>query len=117
MASAHGEVILPATDPGFSFRLVTRGSLFPHRPGTGLSAACRLRGRGGLAAGPVRFAGWPQTIVMRAELGKFIGGAGAFLVVVGLVVWSGGMNWFGRLPGDVRVERETVRVYVPIVSM
>lgn len=24
---------------------------------------------------------------------------------------------FGHLPGDVRVERESVRVYVPIISM
>jgi len=54
---------------------------------------------------------------VRPELGKFIIGAGAFLIVVGLVVWSGGLSWFGRLPGDIRVERETVRVYVPIVSM
>ena len=54
---------------------------------------------------------------MRRELGKFIVGAGAFLILAGLVVWSGGLSWFGRLPGDVRVERETVRIYVPIVSM
>jgi hypothetical protein len=54
---------------------------------------------------------------MRPELGKFIVGAGAFLIVAGLLVWSGGLSWFGRLPGDIRVERETVRIYVPIVSM
>ena len=39
------------------------------------------------------------------------------LVLVGLLVWSGGLGWFGRLPGDIRIERETVRVYLPIVSM
>ncbi len=43
--------------------------------------------------------------------------AGVVLVLLGLLVWSGGLGWFGRLPGDIRVERETVRVYVPIVSM
>jgi H+/Cl- antiporter ClcA len=42
---------------------------------------------------------------------------GLVLVVVGLVAWAGGLSWFGRLPGDVRVERENVRVYVPLVSM
>ncbi len=26
-------------------------------------------------------------------------------------------RWFGRLPGDIRIERENVRVYIPIVSM
>ncbi|HUF34695.1 MAG TPA: DUF2905 domain-containing protein [Gemmatimonadales bacterium] len=42
--------------------------------------------------------------------------AGVVLVLLGLLVWSGGLGWFGRLPGDIRIERETVRVYVPIVS-
>lgn len=43
--------------------------------------------------------------------------AGLVIVVVGLVAWSGGLSWFGRLPGDVRIERESTRVYAPIVSM
>ena len=43
--------------------------------------------------------------------------AGATLVVLGLLVSTGALSWFGRLPGDVRVEREGVRVYVPITSM
>jgi hypothetical protein len=34
-----------------------------------------------------------------------------------LLVWAGGLNWFGRLPGDIRIERESVRVYVPCASM
>jgi hypothetical protein len=42
---------------------------------------------------------------------------GVVLVVVGVLVWSGALAWFGRLPGDIRIERDTVRVYVPIVSM
>ena len=42
---------------------------------------------------------------------------GAVLIVIGLLFWSGGFGWFGRLPGDIRIERETVRVYVPLVSM
>ena len=43
--------------------------------------------------------------------------AGLALVVVGVVAWAGGLSWFGRLPGDIRIERENVRVYVPLVSM
>jgi hypothetical protein len=43
-----------------------------------------------------------------------VGGA---IALIGLLVWSGGFGWFGRLPGDIRIERETVRVYIPIVSM
>jgi Zn-dependent protease with chaperone function len=42
---------------------------------------------------------------------------GVFIVLLGLVVWSSGLGWFGRLPGDIRIERESVRIYVPIVSM
>jgi len=55
--------------------------------------------------------------VSRTELGRLIVGVGAFLVVLGLVVWSGALSWFGRLPGDIRIERETVRIYIPFVSM
>ena len=49
--------------------------------------------------------------------GPLLVGLGLVLVVVGLLVWSGGLSWFGRLPGDVRIERESVRIYVPLVSM
>lgn len=49
--------------------------------------------------------------------GPLLVGGGIVLVLVGLLVWSGGLSWFGRLPGDIRIERETVRIYVPIVSM
>ncbi len=42
---------------------------------------------------------------------------GVGLILIGLLFWSGSMSWFGRLPGDIRIGRETVRIYVPIVSM
>ena len=41
---------------------------------------------------------------------------GVGLILIGLLLWSGSLSWFGRLPGDIRIERDTVRVYVPIVS-
>jgi hypothetical protein len=49
--------------------------------------------------------------------GPAIVAAGVVLVVVGVLVWSGALGWFGRLPGDIRIERDTARVYIPIVSM
>ncbi len=49
--------------------------------------------------------------------GPLIVGIGALIVLVGLVVWSGALNWFGRLPGDIRYESGSTRVYVPWVSM
>jgi hypothetical protein len=42
---------------------------------------------------------------------------GVAIVVVGLLVWWGAFGWFGHLPGDIRIERDNVRVYVPLVSM
>ena len=42
---------------------------------------------------------------------------GVGLVVVGLLLWTGALSWFGRLPGDIRWEGERGRVYIPVVSM
>ena len=43
--------------------------------------------------------------------------AGVAVVVVGLLVMTGALSWFGRLPGDIRVEGERTRVYIPLASM
>ena len=43
--------------------------------------------------------------------------AAGVVLVVGLLAWSGALGWFGRLPGDVRLERGNVRVYAPLASM
>lgn len=39
------------------------------------------------------------------------------MLAVGVLAWTGGLSWFGRLPGDIRIERENTRVYIPLVSM
>lgn len=51
------------------------------------------------------------------SVGQLIIALGLILIVVGLVTMRGWLGWFGHLPGDVRIERENMRVYVPIVSM
>jgi len=51
------------------------------------------------------------------QAGMLIVGLGLAVVVVGLLVSTGALGWFGRLPGDTRIERESVRVYVPVTSM
>jgi membrane protein implicated in regulation of membrane protease activity len=43
--------------------------------------------------------------------------AGILLLVIGVLVNSGLLSWFGRLPGDIRIERENVRFYFPVVTM
>jgi hypothetical protein len=56
---------------------------------------------------------------MDQNTGKFILIVGGFIVVVGMVVYFFGdkLHWIGRLPGDIRVERENVRFYFPITTM
>ena len=51
------------------------------------------------------------------ELGKFIVIIGVVATLVGLVMWSGfAPKWLGRLPGDIRIERENSSFYFPIVT-
>jgi hypothetical protein len=55
--------------------------------------------------------------VSPSPIGSVLITLGIGLVVVGLLVSWGGFGWFGRLPGDIRIERDTVRVYIPFASM
>ncbi|HLM24302.1 MAG TPA: DUF2905 domain-containing protein [Pyrinomonadaceae bacterium] len=54
---------------------------------------------------------------MDRSVGSLVIVGGVFVVVVGLLIYSGALGWFGRLPGDIRYESGNVRVYIPIVSM
>jgi hypothetical protein len=42
--------------------------------------------------------------------------AGAAILIIGVLVMTGGLSWFGHLPGDIRVEKPNARVYIPIGS-
>ena len=50
-------------------------------------------------------------------IGVVIVGIGLLVVLIGGLIYFGALSWLGRLPGDVRVERESVHIYVPITSM
>ena len=45
--------------------------------------------------------------------------AGAMLFVIGALwhfaPWT--LNWFGKLPGDIRIETANGRIFIPITSM
>jgi hypothetical protein len=51
------------------------------------------------------------------ELGKFVAIAGIIIMLAGLAMWGGLVpKWLGRLPGDIRIEREHSTFYFPIVT-
>ena len=53
---------------------------------------------------------------MNRNVGLLVVIAGGALVVAGLLIYSGALSWFGRLPGDIRYEGEHTRLYFPLVS-
>jgi len=50
-------------------------------------------------------------------MGMMIVVAGAVLIGFGLLVYSGAMRWFGKLPGDISYKGDHLQFYAPIVSM
>lgn len=53
------------------------------------------------------------------QIGKTLLAFGFFIMLAGAALtWAPWLvTWFGRLPGDVRIEREGFRFYFPITSM
>ena len=56
---------------------------------------------------------------MSSETGKWIIGVGAIVIIIGIIVYffHDKLNWIGRLPGDIRVEKENFKFYAPLASM
>jgi len=56
---------------------------------------------------------------MNSETGKWVIGIGAIIILAGIIIYffHDKLNWIGRLPGDIRIERENFRFYFPIVTM
>ena len=44
---------------------------------------------------------------------------GVILVVIGLILYlvPNVFNWFGRLPGDIRIEKPHSKIFIPVTSM
>lgn len=53
------------------------------------------------------------------NVGKIIVVTGIVLIIVGLFVWlfAGKLGWVGNLPGDLKIERPGLSLYVPITTM
>ena len=54
---------------------------------------------------------------MNQRMGILVVVAGVFLIGLGVLIYFGGLRWFGKLPGDIRYESDHVQFYAPIVSM
>ncbi len=54
---------------------------------------------------------------MPRSLGTWLIVAGLLLVLIGVLANTGVLSWFGRLPGDIRIERDNARFYFPVTSM
>ena len=50
-------------------------------------------------------------------VGMLLVGLGVLAIVAGVLAMTGALGWFGRLPGDIRIESGGTRVWFPIVSM
>lgn len=52
-------------------------------------------------------------------MGRWVITAGFVLIAIGAILhfapWL--VSWFGRLPGDIRIETERTKVFIPITSM
>ena len=56
---------------------------------------------------------------MNSETGKWVIGLGIIIVLIGVIIYffHDKLLWVGRLPGDIRIEKENFRFYFPIVTM
>ena len=56
---------------------------------------------------------------MDQNTGRYIIGIGAIIIIIGLMIYffHNKLHWIGRLPGDIRVEKENFRFYFPITTM
>ncbi|MGM0496187.1 MAG: DUF2905 domain-containing protein, partial [Bacillota bacterium] len=53
------------------------------------------------------------------QIGKIIIVIGIFLIILGFIfyVFSDKLQWFGNLPGDIKIKKEHFTFYAPITSM
>ncbi len=51
--------------------------------------------------------------------GKYIIASGLIIVIIGIIIYYFGdkLTWIGRLPGDIRIEKENIKIFFPITTM
>jgi hypothetical protein len=52
-------------------------------------------------------------------LSKYLLAAGIILSIAGVLYWllPAAFSWFGKLPGDIHIQKKEVSIYIPLVSM
>jgi hypothetical protein len=67
----------------------------------------------------IAFVEFTEIAAMEQQTGKYIVMAGVLIVLLGVIWYFLGhrLQWIGRLPGDVRIEREGFRFYLPLTTM
>ena len=56
---------------------------------------------------------------MSSQTGKWMILAGILIVITGVIIYffHDKLNWLGKLPGDIRIEKENFRFYFPVTTM
>ncbi|MCG8319800.1 MAG: DUF2905 domain-containing protein [Cytophagales bacterium] len=56
---------------------------------------------------------------MEQNIGKYLVVAGMVILITGVLIYffHDKMQWIGRLPGDIRVEKPNFKFYFPITTM
>ena len=56
---------------------------------------------------------------MNNATGKYIIIIGAIIIVIGIIIYffHDKLTWIGKLPGDIRVEKENFKFYFPVTTM
>jgi hypothetical protein len=56
---------------------------------------------------------------MDQQTGKIIITGGILIVMIGIIIYffHDYFKWIGKLPGDIRIERENFRFYFPLATM
>jgi len=53
------------------------------------------------------------------QIAKYFIIIGIILVAIGIIIYFAGnkLSWLGRLPGDIRIEKENLKIYFPFTTM
>lgn len=56
---------------------------------------------------------------MNSDTGKWVIIIGAFVILAGVIIYffHDKLHWIGRLPGDIRIEKDNFRFYFPVTTM